>query len=152
MACRMQHKFVRFIICALEALVALTAIGGGLAMLVGLDSFPLEWLKDTPFPDYTVPALILAAVVGGSALVTAITILLRREFGVLFAMAAGLVLAGYIFVEVVLLKQVPPGPTPMEQIYFVAGLVVFWLATFLWMTEYRQTDLKVQNKTNLDNK
>jgi hypothetical protein len=138
----MQHKLVRLIICGLEALVALTAIGGGIAMLVGLDSFPPEWLAGTPFTDYTIPALILAAVVGGSALVTAVAILRRHEAGVLAAMAAGLVLAGYIFVEVVLLKQVPPGPTVMEQIYFVTGLAVFWLATYLWMAEYRQTEKK----------
>lgn len=136
----MQHKSVRCVICGLEALVALTAIGGGLAMLFGLDRFPAEWLEGTLFPDYTLPALILAVVVGGSALFSAIVIWRRQELGVLAAMAAGLVLAGYIFIEVIVLKQAPPGPTVMEQIYFVTGLAVFWLATYLWMAEYRQAE------------
>ena len=45
---------------ALDALVALSAIGEGIATLACLDKFPLVWLKETPFNNYTVPALVLA--------------------------------------------------------------------------------------------
>jgi hypothetical protein len=46
-------------------------------------------------------------------------------------------MVGYIAVEVVTLKQVPPGPTWVEGLYFGLGLVVFGLATYLWMAEDR---------------
>ena len=133
----MKHRRVRIAIGVLAAFIALTAIGGGIAMLVGADQFPLEWLRDTPFSDYTIPALVLAIVVGGSSLIAAVTVFTGRKVGVLASMAAGLIMAGYIVVEVVTLKQVPPGPTLIEGVYFVLGLVIFGLATYLWMAEYR---------------
>jgi hypothetical protein len=38
-------------------------------------------------------------------------------------------------VEVLLLKQVPPGPTLFEVMYFGLGLLVLGLAVFLWRAE-----------------
>jgi hypothetical protein len=69
---RLKHKRVRIAIGVLAAFIALTAIGGGIAMLAGADQFPRDWLRDTPFSDYTLPALVLAIVVGGSSLVAAV--------------------------------------------------------------------------------
>jgi len=54
------------------AFIALTAIGGGVAILVGLDKFPLEWLHITPFKNYTIPAFILVIGRGGSSLAATI--------------------------------------------------------------------------------
>lgn len=68
----MKHTLVRIAIAVPEALIALSAIGGGIVMLGGTyqdgvlieaggrGQFPLEWLDNTPFSDYTIPALILA--------------------------------------------------------------------------------------------
>jgi hypothetical protein len=49
--------------------VALTAIGGGLALVLGLEqaNYGAELLETTPFTSYLRPGLILAIVVGGSA-------------------------------------------------------------------------------------
>ena len=70
----MVQALVLYLIVVLEAVVALSAIGGGIAMLLGADKFPVEWLRNTPFNDYTVPALMLAIVVGGSSLIAAVTV------------------------------------------------------------------------------
>lgn len=131
----MKHKFVRIIIVGLAGFIALTAIGGGVAMLMGLDSFPLEWLEGTPFRSYTIPALLLAGVVGGSALAAAVLVWRGGRAGVVAAVAAGLIMAGYIVVEVLILKQVPPGPTMIEILYFVLGLTIFVLGVYLWGRE-----------------
>ena len=64
----MKHKKTRIIIGIIAGFIALTAIGGGIVILTGVDQFPLEWLEGTPFPDYTIPALLLSVVVGGSGL------------------------------------------------------------------------------------
>lgn len=146
----MKHKLERIAIGVLAAFIALSAIGGGIALLLGTyqhgvlveagtgAQFPIEWLRNTPFSDYTIPALVLAIVVGGSSLIATVTIFTGREVGVLASMAAGLIMAGYIVMEVVMLKQVPPGPTRVEGLYFGLGLVVFGLATYLWMAEDRR--------------
>jgi len=73
----LKHKLVRIVIGVPAAFNALSAIGGGIALLAGTSKdgvlieaggqarFPLEWLQDTPFSDYTIPALILTIGVGG---------------------------------------------------------------------------------------
>lgn len=131
----MQSKIIRIVICILTAFVALTAIGGGIAMLTGADRFPVEWLRGTPFADYTIPALVLAVVVGGSSLLAALLVFTKRELGARVAIIAGLLLVGYICVEVLILKQLPPGPTWIEIMYFVLGALVAGLAAFLWKNE-----------------
>lgn len=131
----MKMKILRASIVVITAFIALTAIGGGIAILLEVDEFPLEWLRDTPFEDYTIPALILAIVVGGSSLIAGIAVVLRSGFAALASMVAGVVMAGYIVIEVLILKQVPPGPTFIEAMYFVLGLSVFLLGTTLRRTE-----------------
>ena len=136
----MSTKGVRILLAVLAGFVALTAIGGGLALLFGAEAgrFPLEWLQGTPFPDYTIPALLLAVVVGGSALLACVLVSMGRKPGPLAGLAAGSILMGYIGVEVLILKQVPPGPTVIEIFYFALGLGMLTLAGSLWLMEKRQ--------------
>lgn len=129
----MKHRRVRIAISVLAAFIALSAIGGGIAMLVGAMQFPLEWLRNTPFSDYTIPALVLAIIVGGSSLLAAVTVFTGRAGGVLASMTAGLMMAGFEIVEVITIKQV----VWAQGLYFGLGLVVFGLAAFLWMREDR---------------
>jgi hypothetical protein len=150
----MQHKLVRIASGVPEAFNALSAIGGGRALLLGTYQdgvlieaggrarFPLEWLQHTPFSDDTVPALILTIGVGGSSLIAAVLIFTGREEGVLASVVAGLVMAGYIVVEVVMLRQ---GISWIEGLYFALGLAISGLATSLWMTRHRRHPLQIQH-------
>lgn len=130
----MNHKRVRVMIVAVAAFIAISAIAGGAAMLAGAVQFPLEWLRSTPFSDYTIPALTLAIVAGGSALLATVMVFTSRTAGVFAAMAAGLIMAGYEVVEVITIMQV----NWLQGVYFGAGLVVFGLAAFLWVIEVRR--------------
>lgn len=117
----MQHKLIHIAIGVPTAFNALSAIGGGIALLTGTykdgvlieaggrAQFPLEWLQHTPFSDYTIPALILTIGVGGSSLIAAVLVFTGRDEGVLASVAAGLIMAGFIVVEVVMLRQGSPG-------------------------------------------
>ena len=136
----MKYKGLRIVIGLLTAFIALTAIGGGIALLTGAEAnrIPIEWLDGTPFKDYTIPALLLAIAVGGSSLVACLAILMGRNVGTPVAMLAGLIMMGYIVVEALILKQVPPGPTPIEYLYFGLGLAIVLLAAYIWLAEYRQ--------------
>ena len=143
----MKHKLVRIAIGVPEAFIALSAIGGGIVLLVGTyqdgvlieaggrGQFPLVWLQNTLFSDYTIPALVLAIGVGGSSLIAVVTIFTGREVGVLASIVAGLIMAGYIVVEVVTLKQ---GISWIEGLYFGFGLLITGLATYLWIAEHRR--------------
>jgi peptidoglycan/LPS O-acetylase OafA/YrhL len=133
----MKYKGLRILIGIITGFIALTAIGGGIALLSGAEDgrFPLEWLEGTPFKSYTIPALLLTSIVGGSSLLACIAIFRNLKAGILSSLTAGIVMVGFIVVEVLILNQTPPGPTPIEMMYFGLGLITFLLAGFLWRTE-----------------
>jgi len=149
----MKHTLVRIAIGIPEAFIALSAIAGGIVLLAGTykdgilieaggrGQFPLAWLQHTPFSDYTIPALILAIVVGGSSLIAAVTVFTGRAAGVLASLVAGLLIAGYIIVEAVMLGQ---GFSWIEGLYFGLGLLISGLATSLWMVERRAHSLHIK--------
>lgn len=114
----------RTALVALELFVAATAIGGGVALVAGLegDRFPLGWLTGTPFADYIVLGLILAAVVGGSAAGATIALVRRSAIGLRSSLVAGLLLAGWTVGEVVLIRADNELVSPMEALYLVVGL------------------------------
>lgn len=130
----MSNRPLRIALVLLTGFIALTAIGGGIALLVGLEDsrFPLDWLRGTPFPDYTIPALILAIGVGGSALVASILVLRRHRRRFLASVVAGVIMMGYIFVEALILQQDPPGPTSTEIVYFALGALIVVLTGYCW--------------------
>ena len=88
-------NILRISIVTIAGFIALTAMGGGIAILVGADEFPLEWLSGVPFKDYTLPALILIFVVGGSSLIAAIAAMTQNPIGSLAAAIAGIIMAGH---------------------------------------------------------
>jgi hypothetical protein len=141
----MTHKYWRTAIGLLTGFSALTAIGGGVALLMGFeaDRIPLKWVQGTPFTNYTIPALLLAVVVGGSSAVACVTVMKGHRLGMVASMLSGLIMAGYISIEVAILQQVPPGPTLTEYIYFGLGLVVFGLAGYEWLAENRLSPQKI---------
>ena len=133
----MQYKGLRIAIGVITGFIALTAIGGGIALLLGAEDtrFLLEWLQGTPFKDYTIPALLLTITVGGSSLIARIAMFRNLKNKIFLSMVAGIIMVGFIIVEAIILKQIPPGPTSIEKIYFVLGFATFILAGFLWLKE-----------------
>src|SRR6266516_4687993 len=83
----------------------------------------------------------LIAIHGGIALLAAATVFIHREWAVLVSVLAGLLMVGYLVVEVVSLDSKVGNVLPMmlvpQLLYFVLGLAVFGLAGSLWMREYR---------------
>lgn len=124
-------KRARSLALAISGFIALTATGGGVAILTGVDTFPMEWLSGTPFTSYVIPALILAIAVGESSLLAAIALLRRAQRAPLVTLIAGILVAGYVSVEAIILNQEPPGPTAAEVVYFVLGLLLFVLGLIL---------------------
>jgi hypothetical protein len=141
----MKHKGIRIALAVLEAFVSVGAIAGGIVLLIGAFNFrqgiPLAWLQGTPFSDYTIPALALAILVGGGMLLAAATVFIQREWAVLISVVAGLFMVGFEVVEAASVDSKAGTTLPLmaglQIFYFVLGLVIFGLATYLWMKEYR---------------
>ena len=81
----------------LNAFVAFTAISGAIFVV---PTIPLEWLQYGPFTDYTVPALALGILVGGSSLLAAILLLVRPVAGAVATVVAGVIVIGFELVEI----------------------------------------------------
>ncbi len=151
----MKRKLLRVAIGVPEAFIALSAGAGGILLLTGTyehgvlieaggrGQFPLEWLQNTPFSDYTVPALILTVGVGGSSLIAAVLLFTGRQEGVLASALAGLITTGYIVVEGMMLKQ---GISWIEALYGGLGLLVSALSAHLWISEFRSPPFAAQKE------
>lgn len=128
----MAEKIGRTIIGIFTSFIALTAIIGGVAILVGVETFPMEWLEGTPFQDYTLPALILIFVVGGSSLLALVTLILKHPLVHITATFAGTMMMGQIVGEILLLNQKQPILSWIEGLYFGLGLVLVGCGIYLW--------------------
>ncbi len=116
-------KILRVALLIINLLVALTAIGGGIALLAGLESnerVPPEWLHGTPFRNYVIPGLILAIIVGGSAAIATYATYQNLNAGGVSSILAGALLMGFIAVEVAILNQ-PSRWTVTEIVYLITG-------------------------------
>ena len=140
----MKHKAIRITLAVIEAFVGLGALGGGIAILTGaFDQWlPLAWLQGTPFSDYTIPGLILLIIVGGGMLLAATTVFIQREWAVLLSAAMGLIMMGFEIFEVAFIDRyadaIIPSTVAQQALMSVLGLVIFGLASYLWMSEYRK--------------
>lgn len=95
------------VLIALEVFLGVGAVFGGGALVLAPDghllSMSTSMLAGTPFHDYLVPGAILFGIVGLGAFVAAAMTLLRMPGAPGAAMAIGVVLVGWIVVEMVLL-------------------------------------------------
>ncbi len=114
---------VQVVLIILDAVVAVTAVGGGIALAAGLEGerYPAGLLKGTPFTNYLVPGLILAVVLGGSAAAAAALTFTAPGVGAWVSVLAGVILMGQIAGEIRLLKQPISG---LEVAYFAVGLAM----------------------------
>ena len=140
----MKHKVIRISLVVIEAIVGLGAIAGGIAILTGVFDqwFSLAWLQGTPFSDYTIPGLILLIVIGGGMVLAAATVFVQREWAVLLSALMGLVMVGFEIFEVAIIDRyadaIIPSTLVQQALMGGLGLVIFGLASYLWMSEYRR--------------
>jgi len=95
----MIRRSRRRVLLGLNLFLGLTAVAGGLALLLGWISLPLSSLAGSPFADYTVPGWLLVVVVGGSALAAAGFLAVRVERGIAASVVSGVAIITYEIVE-----------------------------------------------------
>jgi hypothetical protein len=118
-------RLIQTALVGLDGFTALTAVGGGLALVTGLegDRFSVRLLRGTPVRSYLVPGLILTGVVGGSAAAATVCMLGGPRLGGRASSVAGAVLMGWVVGEVSIVRA-PDARSWVEVAYFGIGLLM----------------------------
>ena len=141
---RSVRQFARTGLLVVQAFVALTAIAGGSALIIGslLPQTaiaivpPGDYLVGTPFSSYLIPGLVLGVVVGGLHVAAFVLELSRSNWRTLAAATAGFALLIWIFVQMVFIPF-----SFLQAVYFVAGLAEIGLVMLvLGITELTAPD------------
>ncbi|MBX7108165.1 MAG: hypothetical protein K1X61_05900 [Chitinophagales bacterium] len=89
--------------------VAMSATFSGLLLIIHPDGSTLNLstslLSGTPFNDFSIPGLILSVVVGGTHLAAIVQNMKHATSRYNWSMAAGIVLAGWIIVQLLLIGE-----------------------------------------------
>ena len=128
----MATRFTRWA-AGLEIFLGIGAICGGAALVMAPDGHLLQMPKSTlansPFSDFLVPGLILFTFVGLLPLAAAFLTLRHSPRAPLAALGVGLVLVGWIVVEMLMLAG--PGSL-LWSLYLVLGVVIAAIGWSWW--------------------
>ncbi len=87
----------------LQLFIGALAVGGAVYALSGAPNVPREWLRDTPFRSYRVPGMVLLVMVAGSMFTAAGLLIAGSGAARLVSLEAGVILLGWIGVQVSLI-------------------------------------------------
>jgi hypothetical protein len=140
----MGERNIRIAVIVVNLFAALSAFTGALGLVIGYMDIPLSALRTTPFADFSVPAMLLGFVVGGSALAAALIELFGPHriasfeplrFDALAAAVAGCIMVGWMTIELAMIGL----DTWVQALYLVVGLLMIGLAGLLQWTESHAT-------------
>jgi hypothetical protein len=139
----MNEKRIRTAVIAADLFEAASAFLGAVGLVVGFLGIPVSMLNGTPFADFTVPALLLGFVVGGSALAGGIITALRlRPIDAVGSVAAGCITVGWMTIEVAM-----TGLGSWAQIvWWLVGVAMIVLAVLLWLAETHQRSVRREHQ------
>jgi hypothetical protein len=123
----------------LLGLGAVSALGGAYGLLSGTLGMERSVLDGSPFASFTVPALILGAIVGGSQLAALGGLVRRAGWSIVGAGAAGGIMVGWIASEVLLIGSDPGVTRNLQLAYLLVGLGEATLAALLLRDSHRRT-------------
>ena len=119
------RRLWRIVLGVLHLVVALTAVAGGLTLVIGTligDTSGVlvpaaDYLTGSPFPNYLVPGVLLAAVVGGTQALAGILTLLDRAGWPVGSAVASFGLAIWVFVQMTIIPF-----SFLQAVYFAFAL------------------------------
>ena len=126
-----MHRWSRYSpLFGLNLFLGLTAVGGGISILAGWIKVPLSSLAGSPFTDYSVPAILLATVIGGTALLAAWAAWIRMvRLAVPLSATAG---GAIIIFEIVEWSII--GFAWLQALYIGIGVAIVAIAVWIQMT------------------
>ena len=133
-------KSIRVLLIVLTLFLSLAAFEGGIQLLIGFYTPPVEMLNGSIFKDFTIPGLALGIIVGGSALFTAILLLRKNKFSLLASVTTGVIIMFFEFVEMLAIGS-PAGPARFMQIlFFGMGTVIIAASIGSWFVQLQTSD------------
>lgn len=122
---RWSSRTSRRWLAALEGVIAVNAVGGGIYGLAGAKDVPLEWLEGSLFDSYLIPSLVLLILVGGSMAVACALHVAGHRRATDASIAAASILLGWIAVEVTIIPF-----SWLQPVFAILGLLVLVLAVY----------------------
>jgi hypothetical protein len=135
-----RYGWLRGTLAVLAALVALTTIQGAIFVVPTMPRMALHQGLLALFTDYTIPALVLGILWGGSVLLAFVLVLVRPRIGAMVSVVAGILMVGFELVEIVVVSFTPVlYPTQpvawLQVLYLVVGSAMALLGGLLWKAE-----------------
>ncbi len=118
----------RITLIVLNTFLSITAVAGGVGLISGWITLPVEWLHGSPFRSYTIPGLVLLVVVGGGGLIATVTIWRRHELAALLSIVAGTIIMCFEVVEVLVVGSEAGLMRSLQIFYFGLGLLIVLVA------------------------
>jgi hypothetical protein len=122
---------MRSLLFILISFIGVTSTISGLLLIGSRDgslfNLPLSLLNDTPFKDYLVPGILLTIMVGLVNLLAVFFNLQRHANRYDWAMAGGIMVSGWIVVQLLLIDTV----NWFHFLYLGTGILIFLLARHL---------------------
>jgi hypothetical protein len=104
-----MKTFIKFLVILMLLFNGIGAFYGGLSLITDPTGnklqLPLIYLEHTPFRNYLVPGIVLLFVNGFFSLVTLLTIILKYKRASMFIIVQGLLLSGWIIIQIILLRM-----------------------------------------------
>lgn len=126
------------LVVGLEVFLGIGALFGGGALILAPDGhllgMPVKLLAGSPFPSFLVPGIILFSLIGVAPLLAAAITFRRHAMAPLAAVAVGLMLIGWVSVEMVVL--VGPGSLAWT-LYLVLGASIAAIGVGWWRSAHR---------------
>jgi hypothetical protein len=101
---------------------AVSSVGGGIALMTEVIPEQREWVQHNDFASLYFPAVILMAIVGGSAALAAVAMVKRSPGWELASLLAGVIMVLWIVGEVASIR----GFHFLQVVYLVTGVLVVW--------------------------
>ena len=130
----MIRTATRIGLLALDGFVAVSAIAGAIWVV---PTMPLEWIRNGPFTDWTVPAFALGFV-GVLAAIALVALLVRPWAGALLSIVAGVAMVAFELVEVGVVGWTLTDPSlegfqkSLQVVYLVVGSAQAVLGWVMW--------------------
>jgi len=107
-----MKQFLNIFASGLLLFNGIGALYGGWSLIAYPDGsnlqMPLEWLEHTPFSDYLIPGIILFIANGLCSIFVFAALLFKHPKTALLVMAQGLILVGWIVVQVLMVQKYHP--------------------------------------------
>ena len=117
-----KNRFLAYFLGAIQAFIGLTAIAGGFKLASnpgGTLDVPIEWLSNSPFTNYFIPALVLLTVIGFGNAVAGIVTFLRKRYAGSIAAVLGTFLILYMMIEIWFIGL----RNFLQPLYFILGVI-----------------------------